>query len=219
MKNQKKSLHHGHRFSAGVISFPMRWYFRFQCRLRYIEKLGFERRGHDVRDDPLRRRKIRLSSERAGDADRGVDGDLLAEDGTQADRKAIPGAGYTPSSTTSTPGIAWDARKARIPMAILPAPRRSNGTCTAPYRARYRIEAAWDCLDAHIADARAWIAGDRLSTVDLLAIMLMCWLRNMSRKATAWPCLEPYISRLRALLSFVELNAREGLTHWSNPTS
>jgi glutathione S-transferase len=29
----------------------------------------------------------------------------------------------------------------------------------------------------------------------------------------------PYISRLRALPSFIELNAREGLSDWSNPAS
>jgi glutathione S-transferase len=29
----------------------------------------------------------------------------------------------------------------------------------------------------------------------------------------------PYIQRLRALPSFIELNAREGLSNWSNPAS
>jgi glutathione S-transferase len=85
--------------------------------------------------------------------------------------------------------------------------------------ARRRIEAAWDRLDAHLADDRAWLVGDRLSTVDLLAVMLMRWSRNMPRKATAWPHLGPYINRVRALPSFIELNAREGLTDWSNPAS
>jgi glutathione S-transferase len=83
--------------------------------------------------------------------------------------------------------------------------------------ARRRIESAWDQLDAHLADDRAWLVGDRLSTADMLAVMLMRWSRNMPRKATEWPNLGPYISRLRALPSFIELNAREGLTDWSNP--
>lgn len=82
-----------------------------------------------------------------------------------------------------------------------------------------RIEAAMDRLDAHLADGRAWLVGDRLSTADMLAIMLMRWTRNMPRKAMDWPHLAPYITRLRALPSFIELNAREGLTEWNNPAS
>ncbi|MFM0632176.1 IS6 family transposase [Paraburkholderia xenovorans] len=42
MKNAK-SLYHGHRFSAAVISCAVRWYFRFQLSLRDIEELLFER--------------------------------------------------------------------------------------------------------------------------------------------------------------------------------
>jgi transposase-like protein len=42
MKNAK-SLYHGHRFPAAVISRAVRWYFRFQFSLREIEKLLFER--------------------------------------------------------------------------------------------------------------------------------------------------------------------------------
>jgi putative transposase len=42
MKNAK-SLYHGHRFPASVISCAMRWYFRFQLSLRDIEELLFDR--------------------------------------------------------------------------------------------------------------------------------------------------------------------------------
>ncbi|HYS66657.1 MAG TPA: IS6 family transposase [Paraburkholderia sp.] len=38
-----KSLYHGHRFPAVVISCAVRWYFRFQLSLRDIEELLFER--------------------------------------------------------------------------------------------------------------------------------------------------------------------------------
>jgi putative transposase len=38
-----KSLYHGHRFPASVISCAVRWYFRFQLSLCDIEKLLFER--------------------------------------------------------------------------------------------------------------------------------------------------------------------------------
>src|SRR5476649_164496 len=40
---KSKSLYHGHRFPAGVISCAVRWYFRFQLSLRGIEELLFER--------------------------------------------------------------------------------------------------------------------------------------------------------------------------------
>ncbi|MBB4519844.1 hypothetical protein GGD68_008660 [Paraburkholderia fungorum] len=42
MKNSR-SLYHGHRFPAAVISCAVRWYFRFQLSLRDIEELLFER--------------------------------------------------------------------------------------------------------------------------------------------------------------------------------
>jgi glutathione S-transferase len=82
--------------------------------------------------------------------------------------------------------------------------------------ARKRIEEAWDRLNAHLADGRAYFVGGRLSTVDFLALMLMRWSRNMPRAAASWQHLLPYIERLRALPSFIEVNVREGLTDWSN---
>jgi putative transposase len=41
--NKSKSLYHGHRFPAGVISCAVRWYHRYQLSLRDIEELLFER--------------------------------------------------------------------------------------------------------------------------------------------------------------------------------
>jgi len=40
---KSRSLYHGHRFPAGVISCAVRWYFRFQLSLRDIGELLFER--------------------------------------------------------------------------------------------------------------------------------------------------------------------------------
>ncbi|PCE28807.1 glutathione S-transferase [Paraburkholderia acidicola] len=85
--------------------------------------------------------------------------------------------------------------------------------------ARRRIEGAWERLDGHLADRRAYLVGGKLSTVDFLAVMLMRWSRNMPTPATTWPHLAPYITRMRALPSFVEVNAREGLVDWLNPES
>jgi putative transposase len=53
MKNSK-SLYHGHRFPAPVISCAVRWYFRFQLSLRDIEELLFER-GVIVSYETIRR--------------------------------------------------------------------------------------------------------------------------------------------------------------------
>jgi putative transposase len=57
MKNAK-SLYHGHRFSAGVISCAVRWYFRFQLSPRDIEELLFER-GVTV---PVHQFRLQLAS-------------------------------------------------------------------------------------------------------------------------------------------------------------
>lgn len=83
--------------------------------------------------------------------------------------------------------------------------------------ARTRIEGVWDRLDTQLADGRAHLIGDKLTTADLLATMLMRWSRNMPRPATNWPNLERYIVRMRAMPSFIETCDREGLTEWRNP--
>ena len=83
--------------------------------------------------------------------------------------------------------------------------------------ARRRIEAAWDRLDARLADGRTHLLGSELSAADFLATMVMRWSRNMPRPAATWKNLAPYIHRMRARPAFIEVNAREGLTDWSNP--
>lgn len=49
-----KSLYHGHRFPATIISHAVRWYFRFQLSLHDIEELLFER-GVTVSYETIRR--------------------------------------------------------------------------------------------------------------------------------------------------------------------
>jgi putative transposase len=48
-----KSLYHGHRFPASIISHAVRWYFRFQLSLRDIEELLFERGVKPRIDSPM----------------------------------------------------------------------------------------------------------------------------------------------------------------------
>jgi len=81
-------------------------------------------------------------------------------------------------------------------------------------RARVRIEAAWDRLDAHLAAHGPWITGTALSAVDFSAAMLARWSRNMPRPATEWPAIARLVAALKARPSFAELNRREGLTEW-----
>ncbi len=60
-----KSLYHGHRFPAAIISLAVRWYFRFQLSLRDIEELLFER-GVIVSHETIRRWCDKFSAVFAG---------------------------------------------------------------------------------------------------------------------------------------------------------
>ena len=77
-----------------------------------------------------------------------------------------------------------------------------------------RIEAGWERVGVLLSDGRPFLLGQRLSTADFLATMLMRWSRNMPRPATAFPNLGAYVERMRALPSLREVHAREGLTEW-----
>ena len=59
MQKKKRSLYHGHRFPAVVISQAVRWYFRFQLSLRDIEELLFER-GVIVSYETIRRNRLAM---------------------------------------------------------------------------------------------------------------------------------------------------------------
>ncbi|MGO4552173.1 glutathione S-transferase family protein [Lysobacter sp. 2RAF19] len=78
-----------------------------------------------------------------------------------------------------------------------------------------RIAAAWDRLDARIAEHGPYLLGDRLTAADFYLTMLLRWSRNMPRPATDWPHLRDFANRMRARPSFATLYAREGLSEWS----
>jgi glutathione S-transferase len=141
---------------------------------------------------------------------------LLAERHPQAALAPAPG---------SAERAAWLESMIYLANTILPAMRDwfyadsdgdPAGADAVRALARRRIEQACDQLDARLADGRAYLVGGTLSTADLLAVMLMRWTRNMPRPAMGWPHLARYIRGLRALPSFIELNAREKLTEWRN---
>ena len=82
-------------------------------------------------------------------------------------------------------------------------------------RARQRIEAAWqqvaDQLEAH----GPYLVGAQVSAADFVLTMLMRWSRNMPRPSDSWPALLAHATRMKALPSFREVCAREGLTDWT----
>lgn len=80
--------------------------------------------------------------------------------------------------------------------------------------ARKRIEAAWDRLEAMLADGREYLLGQQISTADFLAFMLMRWSRNMPRPALNWPHLAAYAARLRVRPSYIDVCTREGIAIW-----
>jgi glutathione S-transferase len=77
-----------------------------------------------------------------------------------------------------------------------------------------KIEAALARLDGRLADGRAFLLGDGITTVDLLATMLCRWARAMPRTAESWPRLGAYLRRMKARPALREVHAREGLTDW-----
>jgi glutathione S-transferase len=141
---------------------------------------------------------------------------LLAERHPQAGLAPAPG---------SAQRAAWLESMIYLANTILPAMRDwfyadrdgdPAGAEAVRAHARHQIEQACEQLDARLADGRSYLVGDALSTADLLAVVLMRWTRNMPRPAMGWPHLARYIRGLRALPSFIEVNAREKLMEWRN---
>jgi glutathione S-transferase len=137
-----------------------------------------------------------------------------------------PEAGMMPAP--GTPDRAdWLETMVYLANTLLPAMRNlfyagkdgdPDGAEAVAALATRHIEGVWVRLDARLAGEHTHLVGNRLSTADFLAIMLMRWSRNMPRPATAWPHLAAYIERLRALPSYIEVSRREGLTGWPPAT-
>ena len=49
---------------------------------------------------------------------------------------------------------------------------------------------------------------------EMLTIAPEPWSRNMPKTAIAWPHIDAYLTRMRAMPSLREVHAREGLTDW-----
>ncbi|WGS53153.1 glutathione S-transferase family protein [Paraburkholderia sp. D15] len=135
-----------------------------------------------------------------------------------------PEAGLAPAPGTAERGE-WLETMIFLANTVLPAMRDRfyadidgdpAGADAVRALADRRLDDAWNRLDAQLAARPGYLIGERLSTVDFLAVMLLRWTRNLPHPATGWPHLAAYIHRIRALPSFIELNAREGLTDWLN---
>lgn len=81
--------------------------------------------------------------------------------------------------------------------------------------ARAAVEAAWQQLSDHLDTHGPYLLGERMSAADFLLTMLMRWSRNMPRPSDTWPPLAAHAARMKALPSFREVYAREGLTDWA----
>lgn len=81
--------------------------------------------------------------------------------------------------------------------------------------ARIGIEKAWTRIDAHLAAHGPYMLGDTFSLVDLYALMLMRWSRNMPRPATTWPQLDALATRLKSRPSWKAVCEAEGLVEWA----
>ncbi|MBN3796399.1 glutathione S-transferase [Burkholderia sp. Ac-20392] len=138
-----------------------------------------------------------------------------------------PASGLAPEPG-SPERVAWFEMMIYLANSVLPAMRNwfyaetdGDPRCAEMVKAfsRGQVEESMTHLDNLLSDGRSYLINDRLSTVDFLAVMLMRWTRNMPRPATTWANLGRYIHELRAMPTFLELNAREGLTEWMNPVA
>ena len=81
--------------------------------------------------------------------------------------------------------------------------------------ARQKLEAAFERIDAHLAENGPWLLGDKISAADFFLTMMMRWSRNMPRPATQWPNLAKLAQRMKARPSFKKLYEVEQLTEWA----
>lgn len=81
--------------------------------------------------------------------------------------------------------------------------------------AQARIEACFDRINAHLADNGPLMLGSAFSVLDLYAVMLMRWSRNMPAPATEWAACRALVERVKARPSWKRLYEEEGLTEWA----
>ncbi len=78
-----------------------------------------------------------------------------------------------------------------------------------------RIEVAFERIDAHLRANGPYMLGADYSVLDIYAVMLMRWSRNMAKPALEWPGCRELADRVRARSAWTKLYAAEGLTEWA----
>ncbi len=82
--------------------------------------------------------------------------------------------------------------------------------------ARLKLESAWEQVATHLdSEAGLFLLGGPPTAADFMLTMLMRWSRNMPRPTDRWPTLHGYAMRMKAMPSYVETCAAEGLTDWT----
>ncbi len=89
-----------------------------------------------------------------------------------------------------------------------------EGEAGVKQTARGNIETGWDRLDAHLAQGGPYVLGGSYGVVDMLAVVLMRWSRNMPRPATGWPHLAKLAAAVKARPAWKRVYEVEGLTEW-----
>jgi glutathione S-transferase len=96
-----------------------------------------------------------------------------------------------------------------------PGEHLPEGADTVKQAARAGIEKCWSKIDAHLAAHAPYMLGAGFSVVDLYALMLMRWSRNMPKPATEWRELSTLAARLKARPSWKQVCNAEGLIEWA----
>eukprot|EP01133_Synstelium_polycarpum_P013879 gene13879-16370_t len=138
-----------------------------------------------------------------------------------------PEAKFAPAAGSELRGE-WLEMMVYLANALLPPMRdwfyaAKDGTTTTPRNehdaavisslARYRIEEAFAILEQRLSDKRAYMLGDQLTTVDLLATMVMRWSRNMPNPATSHPNISAYVQqRMKIIKSSKSVKVPAGVT-------
>lgn len=133
-----------------------------------------------------------------------------------------PGSGLAPEPN-SPKRAEWLQLTLYIANTLMPAMRdwlyaakdgNPDGAAAVKALAQKRISSVWDDFEARLEDGRPYLMGNTFGVVDMLAIMLMRWSRNMPCNAIEWPRLRAYIDQVCARSSFGDLCDREGLPAW-----
>ncbi len=82
-------------------------------------------------------------------------------------------------------------------------------------QAQQKLETLWTHIDQHLADKGPYLLGSKRSVADFMLTMLMRWSRNMPKPAHTWPANAAHAKLMKALPSFAECYAREGISDWT----